>query len=153
MTQGGPLLIFWSIGERSRSNNTNADDLDPNDIIFSLFKLSCFQGHSVSQTHVQENETVVLCHIFVLPSHSVHTSLPANCSGKSEVKHRALCVEIANIYIPSKKRNAPLRHSLIIFNRMKAKFCKFHTSYINQSCIDIIKVIWLFITTLALFIT
>ena len=30
--------------------------------------------------------------------------------------------------IPSKKRNAPLRHSSIVFNRMNANVCEFHVS-------------------------
>ena len=41
----------------------------------------------------------------------------------------------------AKKRNAPLRQSSIVFNRMNAKVCKFHLSYMNQSCIDVMKVI------------
>ena len=56
------------------------------------------------------------------------------------------------IYIPSKNINTPLRHSLIIFNRMNAKVCKFHISYISKSCIDVLKIIWIFIVTVALFI-
>ena len=56
---------------------------------------------------------------------------------------------VIELIIPSKKRNAPLRHSSIIFNRMNAKVSKFHISYINQSCIDIMKIISIFIVTVA----
>ena len=61
-----------------------------------------------------------------------------------------MCIS-SGIYIPSKKRNAPLKHSSITFNRLNAKLCKFHISYINQSCIDAMKVIWIFIITVAYF--
>ena len=40
-----------------------------------------------------------------------------------------------------KKRNAPLGHSSIVLNRMNANICEFNISYINQSLIDIMKVI------------
>ena len=45
-----------------------------------------------------------------------------------------------DIYTQQKK-NAPLRHLLIIFNRMNANVCEVHISYFNQSDIDIMKII------------